>query len=133
MPLRQESKTEIRNLPFLTILFTLENNLFMVNTAVFRNLALQLKDCTESPHFEKTSFRVKNRIFATLDEKTKRAVLTLNAIHPSVFVNFDTSKIYPVPGAWGKQGWNVFEITKIRKNLLEDVLVMAHSSLFPKK
>jgi hypothetical protein len=41
----------------------------MITESFFRELALSFPEATEAPHFEKTSFRVKNKIFATLDLK----------------------------------------------------------------
>ncbi len=105
----------------------------MVSIGIFRSLALQLEESSESPHFEKTSFRVKNKIFATLDEKTKRAVLKLDVVNQSVFSAFDKTSIYPVDGAWGKQGWTAVELKKVRKDLLKDALNIAHSLVTPKK
>ncbi|HIA11313.1 MAG TPA: MmcQ/YjbR family DNA-binding protein, partial [Flavobacteriales bacterium] len=47
----------------------------MVTSATVREQALEFEDTTEEPHFEKTSFRVKNKIFATLDESKHQVVL----------------------------------------------------------
>ncbi len=43
--------------------------------AAFRKLALSLEGATEQPHFERTSFRSNNRIFATMDEKARLAMI----------------------------------------------------------
>ena len=42
----------------------------MVNESIVRELALSFPEVTESAHFEKPSFRVRNKIFATLDQKS---------------------------------------------------------------
>ncbi len=104
----------------------------MVSTDVFRTLALQFEESSEAPHFEKTSFRVKKKIFATLDVKNKKAVLKLDAANQSVFCAFDKRSIYPVNGAWGKQGWTVLELSKVRKDLLSDALTVAYCAVAPK-
>lgn len=39
----------------------------MVSIDTLRKLALSFPEVTEEPHFEKTSFRVKKKIFATYD------------------------------------------------------------------
>lgn len=105
----------------------------MVSNAVFRTLALQFENCSEAPHFEKTSFRVKNKIFASLDEKNNRAVIRLDAINQSVFSAFDKNVIHPVEGAWGRQGWTMVELRKVRKDLLKDALSVAYELLVQKK
>ena len=43
-----------------------------------RKLALALPEAEEQAHFDKPSFRVRGKIFATLWEKEKRAVLKLS-------------------------------------------------------
>jgi len=75
----------------------------MVNIETFRQFALSLAEVTEQPHFEKPSFRVNKKIFATLDLKVNRAVLKLPEKDQSVFCLFDKSIIYPVNETWGKQ------------------------------
>jgi len=52
----------------------------MVNIKIFKHLALSFDEVTEEPHFEKTSFRTKKKIFATLDTKKEQVVLKLNEI-----------------------------------------------------
>ncbi len=51
-----------------------------MTTETFKQLALAFKDVEELPHFELTSFRVKKKIFATLDERNSRACLMLSVI-----------------------------------------------------
>jgi len=46
----------------------------MINIDTFRKLALAFDHVVEQPHFEKTSFRVKKKIFATLDIEKRLAV-----------------------------------------------------------
>jgi predicted DNA-binding protein (MmcQ/YjbR family) len=67
----------------------------MVSNKSFRDLALSLPDTVEQPHFEKTSFRVSKRIFATLSEAKNLVVIKLSEIDQSVFCSFDKSIIYP--------------------------------------
>lgn len=97
----------------------------MVSIEEFRKLALGFEGSSESPHFERSSFRVKKKIFATLDVKTKRAVLKLDELNQSVFSDYDRTAIYPVEGAWGKQGWTTVELKKVRKDMLKDALTVA--------
>src|SRR5829696_195053 len=94
----------------------------MVDTKTFRELALAFENVIEQPHFEKQSFRIRKRIFATLDEKNKRATLKLPEIEQSVFCTFDSAVIYPANGAWGKQGWTIIELATVRKTMLKDAL-----------
>lgn len=92
-------------------------------------MALSLPDSVEMPHFDKTSFRVNNRIFATMDEKNKKAVLMLSTLQQSVFCAFDQTIIYPVPGGWGRQGCTIFELRKIRKAMMKDALHVVYEEV----
>jgi predicted DNA-binding protein (MmcQ/YjbR family) len=104
----------------------------MVSIKTFKKVALALPDVTEQPHFEKTSFRIKNKIFATLSEAEKKAVLKLTQIDQSVFCSFDKTTIYPVTGGWGKQGWTVVELSKVKLGMLKDALSVAYNSVLKK-
>lgn len=105
----------------------------MVTTGVCRKLATSFEQVTEEPHFEKSSFKVRRKIFATLDESNKRVVVKLSETDQSVFCAFDPTIIYPVAGAWGRQGWTVIELTKVRRGMLEDALRTAYGHVATKK
>ena len=101
----------------------------MVNIQTFRNIALSFPDVTELPHFEKTSFRVKKKIFATLSADKNIGCIRLSHVDQSVFCAFDKTIIYPVPNKWGQQGWTLIDLKKIRKNMLADALSLAYHDL----
>ena len=105
----------------------------MISLEVFRKIALSFPESVELPHFEKQSFRVNKKIFATHDLKYNRAVVKLSLIDQSVFTSFDKSIIYPATGNWGKQGWTVIELKKVKKDLLSDVLTNAYCTVTPKR
>lgn len=105
----------------------------MVTIDTFRKIALSFPDATEEPHFEKTSFRVKKRIFATYDDATKRACIKLSEIDQDVFSSVARLIIFPVDGKWGKQGWTLIEMRKVRKELFRDAIATAYCEVAPKK
>jgi hypothetical protein len=105
----------------------------MVSFDAFRKLALLFPEVTEEPHFEKTSFRVKKRIFATYDDKNKRACLKLSEINQDVFCSVDKTIIYPVGNKWGKQGWTLVELKNVHKDVFADALTTAYCEVAPKK
>ena len=104
-----------------------------MNSIDFKTLALSFPEVIEQPHFEKTSYRVRKMIFATLNENRQQAVLKLNEIDQSVFSDYDPSTIYPVPNKWGKQGWTLVELKKLKKGMLKDALKCAYCQVAPKK
>lgn len=105
----------------------------MVSIAKFRKIALSFPDTTEEPHFEKTSFRVKKKLFATYDETNKRACIKLSEIDQNVFISADRQNIRAVENKWGKQGWTFIEMDKINKDLFFDALTTAYCEAAPKK
>ncbi len=105
----------------------------MVTIETFREIALSFPQAEELPHFEKTSFRVKKKIFATLSPESTKACIKLSEVDQSVFCSFDKTIIYPVDNNWGKQGWTFFELKKIRKDMLKDALTTAYTEVALKK
>lgn len=105
----------------------------MVTIEAFRKQALSLPEVTEEAHFEKTSFRVKKKIFATYDDKLKRACIKLSELDQDVFCSGDNTTIYPVDNKWGKQGWTMIEMKKVQKDLFTDALVTAYCTVAPKR
>ena len=105
----------------------------MVSIHTFRELALSFPETTEDPHFEKTSFRVKKKIFATYDRQNKIACVKLSEIDQDVFSSSPGGVIYPVDNKWGKQGWTLIEMSKVRKDLFIDALTTAYCEVAPKK
>jgi hypothetical protein len=105
----------------------------MVSINAFRKLALSFPEATEEPHFEKISFRVKQKIFATYDEKLNRGCIKLNEIDQDVFSAADNTIIYAVNNKWGKQGWTLIELSKVHNDLFTDALTTAYCTVAPKK
>ncbi len=103
----------------------------MVTIETFRRLAMAFPEAAEAPHFEKTSFRVKKKIFATLDVQNARVCIKLSEVDQSVFC-LDKSVIYPVPNKWGKQGWTFIELKKVKKSQCVDALNTAYCTVAPK-
>jgi len=105
----------------------------MVNVKTFKELALSFAGVEEQPHFEKSSFRVKKKIFATHAPETHIVCVKLSEIDQSVFCAFDKTIIYPVDNKWGKQGWTLVDLKKVRKDMLKDILSTAYNSVGSKK
>ncbi len=105
----------------------------MVTIENLRTLAMALTEVTEAPHFEKSSFRVRKKIFCTVNQEKRQAVLKLNENDQSVFCAYDPEAVYPVAGAWGKKGWTIFELSKTHADLFTDALHTAYRTVAPKK
>ncbi len=105
----------------------------MVSVDYLRKLALSFPEATEKPHFEKTSFRVKKKIFATYDKKNNTTCIKLSETDQDVFVKLGKANIYPVGNKWGKQGWTIIELEKVNTDLFKDALTTAYCETAPKK
>jgi hypothetical protein len=105
----------------------------MVTIEILRQLALSFPEVTEEPHFEKTSFRVKRKIFATYDEPNRQICIKLGEIDQDVFATSARGIIFPVDNKWGKQGWTLIEMKKVRKDLFVDAVTTAYCEVAPKK
>lgn len=105
----------------------------MATLKSLRTLALAFPETTESPHFEKTSFRVKGKIFATYDASTKVACIKLSAVDQQVFSSLDNQVIFPVDNKWGKQGWTLIDLSKVSKEHFVDAITTAYCEVAPNK
>ncbi len=75
----------------------------MIDIQACREIALSFPEATEQPHFEKNSFRVSKKIFATLDEKKGLLCIRLSPADQDLFSIFDNTIIYPVPNKWANK------------------------------
>lgn len=103
----------------------------MINLDSIRKLVNGFPEVTEAPHFEKTSFRVKKKIFATYDHVHKNLCLKLSPGDQDLFSLAGKPAIYPVKNAWGKSGWTMIELNGVKKNLVIDALVTAYCTVAP--
>lgn len=94
---------------------------------------LSFDEVIELPHVEKTSFRVNKKIFATLNLQKKQATFKLSEIDQSVFCDFDPNRIWPAIGAWGKQGWTIFDLTALTDDMIFDALTLSYCNVAPKR
>ena len=105
----------------------------MVNEKSFREMAMSFPEVTEQKHFDKTSFRVAKKIFATLDALNKQACVKFSEMDQDVFSAYDKDIIFPVPNKWGKLGWTNINLEKVPKKMLLDALATAYCEVAPKK
>ena len=103
----------------------------MVTIDELRELVLSFPGTKEEPHFEKISFKVKKKIFATYEEKNRTTCIKLSEIDQDVFSLHDRTVIYPVPNKWGKQGWTFIEMKKVKKEIFIDALTTAYHEVAP--
>lgn len=111
-----------------------ERFLKMISSKIVREIALSLDEVEELPHFEKASFRVNKKIFATLNEKNNRATLKLSENDQYIFSLYgNKTVVHPVPNKWGKLGWTNFNLDGLDEEFLKDALIAAYCEVAPKK
>lgn len=106
----------------------------MITTKTVREIALSFDQVEEMSHFEKASFRVNKKIFATLNEKHNRATLKLSENDQYIFSLYgDKTIVYSVPNKWGKQGWTNFNLDGLDEEFFKDALTASYCEVAPKK
>ena len=92
----------------------------------FRELALAFKNVVEKPHFNRTSFRINNKILATYDYKTKIAAVKLSLVNQDLYTLSNNDIVYPVPNKFGKQGWTFINLNNVKVRLIKEILKSAY-------
>ena len=105
----------------------------MITIEQAKKAALSLPETEEKPHFDLTSFRIKNKIFATIHADKNYVMAKLSAIDQSVFCSYNKEVIFPVPGGWGKKGATFIDLKKVNKSMLLDALSTAWKTTAPPK
>jgi predicted DNA-binding protein (MmcQ/YjbR family) len=106
----------------------------MITPQKVREIALSLNEVEELPHFEKTSFRVNKKIFATLNEKANRTTLKLSENDQYIFSLYgDKTMVHPIPNKWAKQGWTNFHLEGIDEDFFRDAMIAAYCEVAPKR
>ncbi len=102
----------------------------MLTVDEVRELALAFDEAVELPHFHLTSFRIRKKIFATMDAEERLVMIALTPVEQSLFVDGDG--IRPVPGGWGLKGSTHFAIDRVRRDVFEHALRTAYRAKAPK-
>jgi hypothetical protein len=105
----------------------------MITTEQAKKAALSLPETEEKPHFHLISFRVKNKIFATLHADKNYMMVKLSPIDQSVFCSYNKKVIFPVPGSWGLKGATFIDLGQVKKTMFLDALTTAWKTTAPSK
>jgi hypothetical protein len=97
-----------------------------------RRMALALAGTSESPHFDRTAFKVA-RIYVTLAADGRSANFKFTPDEQEFKCMMAPDAFAPVPNAWGKQGWTTAELSKLTAAELKSALEIAWAHAVPKK
>ena len=103
----------------------------MVSAETVRQLALALPETEEEPHFALHSFRIKKKIYATLNPPEQRATLRLSPDMQDIFSAIGKGAIFRVPNKWGSYGWTNVRLDLVELELLRDALQIAWREVAP--
>lgn len=103
----------------------------MVAAETVRQLALGLPETKELPHHAITSFRIRTKIYATLNAPEHRATLRFSPEMQDIFTAVSQGAIFPVPNAWGKYGWTNVDLETVAPELFQDALRIAWREAVP--
>ena len=99
----------------------------MVKAEDARAIALSLPGTGEQPHFNRTAFTVKKKIFATLSFEDKTLNLKFTPAEQFIFCPPNSDVIFAIPNGWGRQGWTTIDLNKASKKLVIDALKEAYN------
>jgi len=88
-----------------------------------RRFALSLPDTTEEPHFEKSSFRVKGKVFATVPEGGKLLHVAVEPDEGALLVDEQPEVFEAI--RWGKQDrtdWIRVHLAKADRAIVQELL-----------
>jgi YjbR len=98
----------------------------MVKAEDAKAIALSLPDTGEQPHFNRTAFILKKKIFATLSFEDKTLNLKFTPEAQFIFCPPGSDVIFPILNGWGRQGWTTINLNKATKKLVTDALKEAY-------
>lgn len=98
-----------------------------------RALALSLPLAEEHPHFDRASFGVKGKIFATLPPGGEEVVVRLLPEIKESLRQSDPDAVRALPGGWDKGGWTLIAIGFMDDDKLADLIRLAWRQVAPKK
>ncbi len=98
----------------------------MITPEETRTIALSFEGADEKPHFNRTAFTVKKKIFATLSFEEKTLNLKFTPQAQMIFCPPQSDTIFAIPNGWGKQGWTTINLDKSSKKLVKSALEEAY-------
>jgi hypothetical protein len=104
----------------------------MATARDLRRLALSLEGTTETPHFDRTAFKVK-RIYATLAPDGKTANFMFTPDQQSLKCAVAPDAFFPIANAWGAKGATTAKLAALSGDELRDALTIAWQHARAKK
>lgn len=95
-----------------------------MTSKAFRTLALSLPEAHEEPHFERTSFRVGKKIFATMTADGTEAMVRVAPRERLYALLKSHSEVFFSYGGWTERNGSVgIKLARVDADLLRDLLI----------
>ena len=103
----------------------------MITSSQVRGLALALPEATEAPHFDRASFRVRGKIFATIAADGESGMLKLDLEQHEALLKADPDAFFSF-GGWSRSGATGVHFARVGKALFRDLLQQAFRNVAPR-
>ena len=103
----------------------------MITRAQFAELALAMPEAEQAAHFGNPDFRVRNKIFATLDRDGERGSLKVRAEIQGLLVEARPDVFVPAAGAWGASGWTYVMLERVELDEMRELIADAWRLIAP--
>jgi hypothetical protein len=103
---------------------SLTGALSMATGEDLRRIAMTLEGTTEAPHFDRAAFKVQ-RIYGTLAADGRTANLKFRRDDQDFKCMVMPEAFAPLANAWGRQGWTVADLSKLKESDLRNALELA--------
>lgn len=98
----------------------------MITPEEAKTMALSFEGTDEKPHFNRTAFTVKKKIFATLSIEEKTLNIKFSPQQQLIFCPPQSDVIFAIPNGWGRMGWTTINLDKASKKLVHAALKEAY-------
>jgi hypothetical protein len=106
----------------------------MATADTLRTLALSLEEAHEEPHFERTSFRVGKKIFATMTADGAEAMVKVSPPEKLEALLSAKPKVFFSYGGWTVKGGALgVRLAAVDLGLLKELVIASHAQIAPKK
>ena len=95
----------------------------------FRALVLALDGAEEGAHMGHPDFRANGRIFASLLNDERDAMVKLEPEEQKVYLRAHKPVFQPASGAWGRQGCTIVTLARADKAAVHSALKLAYAAV----
>jgi hypothetical protein len=104
-----------------------------VTPAAFRDLALSMPGAHEEPHFERTSFRVGKRIFATMAADGREVMVPVHPVERCLALLASDPVVFVDYGGWTRRNGSLgLRLAKADDALVRDLVHAAWARIAPR-